>query len=410
MPAQNQIDRKKVIITVTGKDAPGITSSLTEILNRENVRLLDMEQAVTHELLSLSLVIEFNTDNANSSAREDEFVLKDLLFKAKELGMQLDFTVVEGDLKLRSSSQQFAVTLMSTSLQACHVAAISAVLAKRHVNIDSIRKLNEGGLSCLELITYTNSAIDVGALKDDLLKVSTRFPGLDIAVQRENLYRRAKRLIVMDMDSTVIQVEVIDEMAKLAGVGDQVSRITEKAMAGELDFDESLKQRVSLLMGLEESKLKKLAENIPLTPGAETLVRTLKLLGYRVALISGGFSFFAEKLKERLGLHYVYTNNLEIQDGRVTGRVLGPIVNAQRKADLLELIAQQEGLPLESVIAIGDGANDILMLKKAGLGIAFNAKKKTQEAASAAINQKTLASILYLLGITDKDLESFGTR
>ncbi|MBI3543124.1 MAG: phosphoserine phosphatase SerB [Deltaproteobacteria bacterium] len=393
-------ENKQVIVTVTGRDAPGITSGLTEILNREGVRLLDMEQAVTHGLLSLSLVIQFV---GNGSA--DVAVLKDLLFKAKELGVNLDFTIVEGDAPARSSATQFAITLLSEDLQARHVAAIAAVLARRKVNIDSIRKLNEGGLSCLELITYTNSQIDVGALKDDLLKVSSRFPAVDIAVQRENLYRRAKRLVVMDMDSTLIQVEVIDEMAKLAGVGRQVSEITERAMQGHMDFDESLRQRVELLKGLSESEMKLLADRIPLTPGAEVLVKTLKRLGYKIALISGGFSYFGEKLKEKLGLHYVYTNVLEIEGGKLTGRVTGSIVNAQRKADLLELIAQQEGVTLESVIAIGDGANDILMLKKAGLGIAFNAKRKTQEAAGAAINQKTLASILYLLGITDKDIE-----
>jgi phosphoserine phosphatase len=391
---------KQFVIMVTGRDVPGITSALTEILNREGVKLCDMEQAVTHGLLSLSLVIQFVGGGGH-----DETVLKDLLFKAKELGVSLDFMVVEGDAQLRSTSQQFAVTLMSEDLQARHIAAISAVLAKRSVNIDSIRKLNEGGLSCLELITYTSNQIDLGALKDDLLKVASRFSNVDIAIQRENLYRRAKRLVVMDMDSTLIQVEVIDELAKVAGVGDKVKAITEAAMQGQMDFDESLKQRVRLLKGLPEKDMLAVAETIPLTPGAEVLIKTLKRLGYKIALISGGFSYFGEKLKDKLGLHYVYTNVLEIRDGKLTGNVIGSIVNAQRKADLLELIAQQEGVPLESTIAIGDGANDILMIKKAGLGIAFNAKKMTREAAGAAINQKTLASILYLLGITDKDIE-----
>jgi phosphoserine phosphatase len=214
----------------------------------------------------------------------------------------------------------------------------------------------------------------------------------------------------MDMDSTVIQVEVIDEMARLFGVGEKVKEITERAMQGLVDFDDSLKTRVGLLKGMKEAELRSLADQIPLTPGAETLVRTLKRLGYKIALISGGFTYFAERLRERLGLHYVYANGLEIVDGKLTGHLTGTIVNAQRKADLLELIAQQEGIPLDSVIAIGDGANDVLMLKKAGLGIAFNAKKKAREAASAAINQKTLASILYLLGITDKDVDEVSAR
>lgn len=394
-------EKKQVVVMVTGRDAPGITSGLTDILNREGVKLLDIEQAVTHGLLSLSMLIEFSGEVEVG----DKEILKDLLFKAKELGIDLDFFVVEGDTPLRSTSHQFAITLMSDDLQARHVAAISAVLAKRKVNIDSIRKLNEGGLFCLELITYTNSRIDVSALKDDLLKVASRFPRLDIAVQRENLYRRSKRLVVMDMDSTLIQIEVIDELAKLAGVGDQVSQITERAMRGEMDFDESLKARVGLLKGLPETKMRELSNQIPLTPGAEVLIKTLKRLGYKIALISGGFSYFGDKLKEDLELDYVYTNVLEIKDGKVTGRTVGDTINAQRKADLLEHIAKLEKVSIESVIAIGDGANDVLMLKKAGLGIAFNAKKKTREAASAAINQKTLASILYLLGITDKDIE-----
>lgn len=400
--AEPRSENRQFIVTVTGKDAPGITSGLTAVLNREGVRLLDMEQAVTHGLLSLSMVIQFG--DGNGGGESDQTVLKDLLFKAKELGVNLDFMVVEGDAQLRSPDQQFAITLMSEELLALHVAAISEVLARRKVNIDTIRKLNQGGLSCLELITYTNSNIDVAALKDDLLRVATRFAGLDIAVQRENLYRRAKRLVVMDMDSTLIQIEAIDELAKRAGVGSKVAEITEKAMAGKLDYDESLRRRVALLKGLSEADLRAVADTIPLMPGAEILILTLKRLGYKIALISGGFSYFGDRLKEKLGLHYVYTNTLEIVDGKLTGNIMGTIVNAQRKADLLELIAQQEGVSLESVIAIGDGANDVLMLKKAGLGIAFNAKKKAREAASAAINQKTLASILYLLGITDKDI------
>lgn len=397
---ENIQDCRQVVVLVTGRDLPGITSSLTQIVDRENVKLVDLEQAVTHGLLSLSMLLKFTGKSGG-----DQAVLKDLLFKAKELNVDLDFMVVEGDFPLRSVSHQFAITLLSAELEAKHVATIASVLAKRKVNIDSIRKLNEGGLSCLELIAYTDNAIDISALKDDLLRVSLKFPGLDIAVQKEDLFRRSKRLIVMDMDSTLIQIEVIDELAKLAGVGEQVERITEKAMLGEMDYDQSLKERVALLKGLSESELKRLAENIPLTPGAEVLIRTARKLGYKIALISGGFSYFGDILKEKLGLHYVYSNLLEVKDGLVTGNVVGEIVNAQKKADLLELIAKEESIPLESVIAIGDGANDILMLKKAGLGIAFNAKKKAREAASAAINQKTLASILYLLGITDKDIE-----
>ncbi len=407
--------KKQIVIMVTGKDAPGITFQLTEILNHHQpsgVKLLDIEQAVTHGLLSLSMLIEFTTQTTSitevtrNDGNHDAAILKDLLFKAKELGVDLDFFVVEGENVLRSSSQQFAITLMSDDLQAKHISAVAAVLAKRNVNIDSIRKLNERGLSCLELITYTNSKIDVAALKDELLHIAARFTKLDIAVQKENLYRRSKRLVVMDMDSTLIQIEVIDELAKLNGVGKKVEAITEKAMLGEMEFDEALRARVKLLKGLKETKLKELAKNIPLTVGAEVLIKTLQKLGYKIALVSGGFSYFGDYFKNKLDLDYVFTNTLEIKNGVLTGNVLGEIVNAERKAQVLEEIAKKEHISLESVIAIGDGANDIPMLKKAGLGIAFNAKQKAREAASASINQKAISAILYLLGITDKDIEA----
>ncbi len=390
--------KKKTIVTITGKDKPGITSVLTDILNQEGVGLLDLEQSVTYGQLSLSMVLEFNYKINYDT------IIKDLLFKTKELDLNMDYKSINGETLLRAPSSQFVVTLLASKILPKHISSVAKVLAEQSVNIDSIRKLNERGLSCVEMILYTNSKIDLNQLKTNLLKISTSQPSLDIAVQKENLYRRAKHLVVMDMDSTLIQIEVIDELAKLYGVGKEVSAITEKAMAGEIDFDESLKQRVALLEGLPEKLLHEFADRIPLTDGAEILIHTLKKLGYKIALISGGFSLFGKKLQSKLGLHYVYTNVLQIKDGKLTGLVEGPIVNAQRKADLLEMIAQQEGIPLESTIAIGDGANDILMLKKAGLGVAFNAKAKTREAASASINQKTLASILYLLGITDQDV------
>lgn len=392
-----------ILIMITGKDVPGITAALTAILDQPEVQLIDIEQARTHGMLSLSFVIEIVDADKNS-----ESVLKDFLFKTKELKLHLDFEVLDDenhpDKQLRSPSQQFAVTLMSEDLQAKHLARISEVLAAQNVNIDSIRKLNQKGLSCLELIAWTDFRVDMMALKGELLKAAGQFPLLDIAIQKENLYRRSKRLVVMDMDSTLIAVEVIDELAKRWGVGPEVQRLTEEAMAGKIDFDESLAQRVALLKDMPQTELKKVADQISLTAGAEILIQTLKKIGYKIALISGGFSYFGEILKQNLGLDYIYTNNLEIQEGKLTGRLMGPIINADRKAQLLESIAKQEGLSLESVIAIGDGANDIPMLQRAGLGIAFNAKKKTREAASTVINQKNLASILYLLGITDMDI------
>ena len=226
-----------------------------------------------------------------------------------------------------------------------------------------------------------------------------------MSLQRESLYRRSKRLVVLDMDSTLIQIEVIDELARAAGVGADVSRITERAMQGEMDYDESLRQRVGLLAGLDVAVLDKLAANLPLTDGAETLVRVLKRLGYKIAVISGGFSRAAEALKRRLGVDYAYSNNLEVQGGKLTGRVVGPIVNAQRKAELLETIAQAEGVLLDQVIAVGDGANDALMLERAGLGIAFHAKPKLRESADTSISAAGLDAILYLLGFSARELQ-----
>jgi phosphoserine phosphatase len=229
--------------------------------------------------------------------------------------------------------------------------------------------------------------------------------GFDVSLQRESLYRRSKRLVVMDMDSTLIRIEVIDELARVAGVGAEVSKITERAMQGEMDYDESLRQRVGLLKGLDVAVLDKIAADLPLTDGAETLVRVLKRLGYRIAVISGGFSRAAEALKRRLGVDYAYSNNLEVQGGKLTGRVVGPIVNAQRKAELLETIAQAEGVLLDQVIAVGDGANDALMLDRAGLGIAFHAKPKLREAADTSLTSSGLDAILYLLGISARELQ-----
>ena len=237
-----------------------------------------------------------------------------------------------------------------------------------------------------------------------MLSVATS-AGFDVSLQRESLYRRSKRLVVLDMDSTLIRIEVIDELARAAGVGAEVARITERAMHGEMDYDESLRQRVGLLAGLDVAVLDKLAANLPLTDGAETLVRVLKRLGYKIAVISGGFSRAAEALKRRLGVDYAYSNNLEVQGGKLTGRVVGPIVNGQRKAELLETIAQAEGVLLDQVIAVGDGANDALMLERAGLGIAFHAKPKLREAADTSISAAGLDAILYLLGFSARELQ-----
>jgi phosphoserine phosphatase len=391
----------RVLITVTGPDRTGVTSTLTGILSQQGATLHDIEQVVVQGQLTLCLLVD---------VPETRDVLKELLFSAKQLGMELDFKPVataDGDAPppaAPNEGRRFVITAIGPTLGAAHLHAIASTLAAEGANIEKIGRLSENTLASVEIHALLPPSRDSDALKRALLSAATN-AGFDVSLQRESLYRRSKRLVVLDMDSTLIRIEVIDELARAAGVGADVSRITERAMQGEMDYDESLRQRVGLLAGLDVKVLDKLASDLPLTDGAETLVRVLKRLGYKIAVISGGFSRAAEALKRRLGVDYAYSNNLEVQGGKLTGRVVGPIVNAQRKAELLETIAQAEGVLLDQVIAVGDGANDALMLERAGLGIAFHAKPKLREAADTSISAAGLDAILYLLGFSARELQ-----
>ena len=391
----------RVLITVTGPDRTGVTSTLTGILSQQGATLHDIEQVVVQGQLTLCLLVD---------VPETRDVLKELLFSAKQLGMDLDFKPVattDGGGRPQATlneGRRFVITAIGPTLGAPHLHAIASTLAAEGANIEKIGRLSENTLASVEIHALLPPGRDSDALKRTLLSVATN-AGFDVSLQRESLYRRSKRLVVLDMDSTLIRIEVIDELARAAGVGADVSRITERAMQGEMDYDESLRQRVGLLAGLDVAVLDKLAANLPLTDGAETLVRVLKRLGYKIAVISGGFSRAAEALKRRLGVDYAYSNNLEVQGGKLTGRVVGPIVNGQRKAELLETIAQAEGVLLDQVIAVGDGANDALMLERAGLGIAFHAKPKLREAADTSITAAGLDAILYLLGFSARELQ-----
>jgi phosphoserine phosphatase len=395
---------ERVLITVTGRDRAGITASLTGILAEQGATLHDIEQVVVHGQLTLCLLV-----GGLSHARD---VLKELLFAAKELGLELDFNAVSdggaggaaGARPPGEVGRRYVITAIGRSLGADHLHALARTLATEGANIEKISRLSEDTLASVEINASLPPGGDRESLKRSLLAVATK-EGFDVSLQRESLYRRSKRMVVMDMDSTLIRIEVIDELARAAGVGDAVSKITERAMQGEMDYDESLRQRVGLLAGLDVKVLDQIANDLPLTEGAETLIRVLKRLGYRTAVISGGFSRAADALKRRLGIDYAFSNNLEIEAGKLTGRVVGPIVNAQRKAELLELIAQHEGILLDQVIAVGDGANDVLMLEKAGLGIAFRAKTKLREAADTSISGAGLDAILYLLGLSGRELQ-----
>jgi phosphoserine phosphatase len=385
----------RILVTVTGRDRPGVTATLTGILAAQGAALYDIEQVVVHQQLTLCLLV---------GLPRSRDVLKELLFAAKELGMELDFTPVTGeDEAAPAPGQMYVITAIGPALGANDIHAIASTVAAEGANIEKISRLSEGSLASVEIHAQLPNSGDPERLKRSLLAQAMR-ASFDVSLQREGLYRRSKRLVVMDMDSTLIRIEVIDELARAAGVGSQVSQITERAMQGEMDYDESLRQRVGLLKGLDVKVLDKIAADLPLTEGAETLVRVLKRLGYRIAVISGGFSRAADALKRRLSLDYAFSNNLEVIDGKLTGKVVGPIVNATRKAELLELIAQLEGVVLDQVIAVGDGANDILMLERAGLGIAFRAKSKLREAADTSLSGAGLDAILYLLGISAREI------
>jgi phosphoserine phosphatase len=395
----------RVLVTVTGPDRAGITATLTGILSQQGATLHDIEQVVVHGQLTLCLLI---------GVPETRDVLKELLFAAKQLGMELDFKPVSGDggeasgaagrARDGGEARRYVITAIGPTLSASHLHALASTLAAEGANIEKIGRLSEDTLASVEIHALLPPGRDSESLRATLLAVATG-AGFDVSLQRESLYRRSKRLVVLDMDSTLIRIEVIDELARAAGVGAEVAQITERAMQGEMDYDESLRQRVALLKGLEVAALDRIAADLPLTDGAETLVRVLKRLGYKIAVISGGFSRAAEALKRRLGVDYAYSNNLEIQGGKLTGRIAGPIVNGQRKAELLETIAQAEGVLLDQVIAVGDGANDALMLDRAGLGIAFHAKPKLREAADTSISAAGLDAILYLLGISARELQ-----
>lgn len=390
------LNGKIILVTVSGPDCPGITARLMKIISEYNVDILDMGQAVTHGLLSLSFVLGLNADEKSSNGN----VLKDLLFEANLMGLTLSYKVVEKNISTpEMEGDKFIVTCVSpTKVTASFVADLAQILANFKINIERIDKVSPREFSSMEIFTSIPKNLETKKLKEHLMNVSTKHR-IDVAFLKDNVFRRNKRLIVFDMDSTLIQTEVIDELADLCGVGEEVRSITQKAMNGEIDFDEALRLRVSKLKGLKTACMQDILEKLPLTQGVEEFIKTIKSLGYKVALISGGFTFFADALKIKLGLDYSFANELEIQDGKLTGHVTGTIVNANQKAILVKLIAQQENISLEQVVAIGDGANDLPMLLTAGLGIAFHAKDVVKKEAQQHLSHGPMTSILYFLGI-----------
>jgi len=398
------------LINLSGPDAPGITAELTQTLAAARARIRDIGQAVIYGHLTLSILFDLPGSPLTLEAAQNHPVLKELVFRAMQRHLRLEYRVISPlsedpvNPEHKPELHRYAVTLLAEHVSAGALHGVTAALAGSGFNIDLIQKLSEDEFSCVELLISTSTPSLEKQIKRQLLEVA-RDQAVDIALQREGLFRRSKRLVVFDLDSTLIQCEVIDEFAREMGVFEAVSHITERAMNGEIDFNESLALRVAQLKGLSPEQMERVYQRIQFTPGAESLIQTLRLLGYRTAIISGGFSTIAEKLRSRLGIDRVYANHLEIDAlGNATGKVILPIVNAEKKAELLDQLAREEKINPEQVIAIGDGANDLLMLQRAGLGIAFNAKPSVREKAGTAINQKNLESILHLLGISKRDL------
>lgn len=393
------MNKELILIKVNGPDKPGITYKLLDVINQGSHVVKDMGQSVTHGLLSLSILLEIH-QNGN-----DYPVIKDLLFAAKKLGLTLDFeTFDEESNPLPNIAQEpkFILNVVATSaIPVSFLKETAKTFSQHNVNIHRIDTVDPSDFTALEITTSVSKGVNWDTLKEELIAISNNHQ-VDAAFIRDDVWRRNKRLIVFDMDSTLIQTEVIDEMALDHGVGEKVKEITERAMNGELDFNESLIERVKLLKGLEEKKLNLILERLEFTQGAEKFIKTVKSLGYKVAVISGGFTFFAEALKTKLGLDYAFANELDIRNGELTGKVKGTIVNAEQKATLLKLITQQEGINLEQVVAIGDGANDLPMLSVAGLGIAYHAKDIVRKKAHNHMSHGPMTTILHFLGVSDQ--------
>jgi phosphoserine phosphatase len=394
------MNQRTLLITLTGPDRPGVTSRIFSVLSNFPVVVADVEQVVIRGRLTLGILVSYSGEAPTGTGGTLGALWTAVERTAEDLGLQVELST-GSDPKERRRRGRLHITVLGAPLQPAAMAGIAGRIAAAGANIDRIERLSNYPVTCIELAV---SGADPDTLRAELA-VEAHTQQVDVAVQRTGLHRRAKRLIVMDVDSTLIQGEVIELLAAHAGCLEEVARVTEEAMRGELDFAESLRRRVALLEGLSEEVFEKVREEVVLTPGARTLVRTLKRLDYRFAIVSGGFTQLTDALVKDLGIDYSAANTLEVVDGLLTGRVIGEIVDRPGKARALERFALEAGIPISQTVAIGDGANDLDMIAKAGLGIAFNAKPVVRRAADAAVNVPYLDSILYLLGIPRAEVE-----
>ena len=404
------IDKELILLNINGADRPGVTAVLTDILAQNNAIILDIGQADIHNNLSLGIL--FQCDSSISGN-----IMKEALFKSYELGVNIRFKPIQEEEYTQWVGMQgrnrYIVTIVGRKLTAKQIAGVSRIIAEQDMNIDDIKRLT-GRIPLDENARTPKASVEFSVrgtpkdkeqMKADFLKLAAELQ-VDISFQEDSMYRRMRRLICFDMDSTLIETEVIDELAMRAGVGDEVKAITESAMRGEIDFTTSFRKRCALLKGLDVSVMQEIAENLPITEGADRLMRILKKVGFKIAILSGGFTYFGSYLKQKFGIDYVYANELEVEDGKLTGRYVGEIVDGKRKAELLRLIAQVENVDLRQTVAVGDGANDLPMISIAGLGIAFHAKPKVKATAEQSISTIGLDGILYFLGYKDSYLEN----
>ena len=398
-----------ILLNINGADRPGVTAALTEILAENNAAILDIGQADIHNNLSLGILYQATEENSGD-------ILKKILFKSYELDVNVRFNPVsEQDYRTWVGMQgknRYIITILARKLTARQIAGVTRIVADQGMNIDDIKRLT-GRIPLDEDARTPKASVEFSVrgtprdkerMKEEFMKLSTE-QVMDISFQEDSMYRRMRRLICFDMDSTLIETEVIDELAVRAGVGDKVKAITESAMRGEIDFSESFRQRCALLKGLDVSVMQEIAEHLPITEGVDRLMRILKKVGFKIAILSGGFTYFGNYLKQKYNIDYVYANELEVENGKLTGRSVGDIVDGKRKAELLRLIAQIENVDIRQTVAVGDGANDLPMISIAGLGIAFHAKPKVKENANQSISTIGLDGILYFLGYKDSYLD-----